>query len=171
MSLSLSTFKKQPLLPVISILTAVLLFSGQTLNCCCLNESVSDTLTQTFRSMGLIRDLKPQAASEVEPNSHPNSHPNCHGYGSEGEPASTVVPTQPVDPGQNQFASEAACLSELTFTVNAQPYSPLTLSDFPTQVHIGFIDEFAQRLAQFERPRPQNKSSPPIYLLTLRILV
>ena len=167
MILSVSKFKQHRVLPVLALVTAVLLISGQILNCCRLNESISASLTRAFQSVGIIPAHKAQVAQESEI----KSHPNCHGHGSESGVASNASITQPIEPGQNNFEAEESCLSERTFTVNAQPSSPLSLIDLPVQVHIGYVDAFVRLHTQVDRPRPQNKSSPPLYLLTLRILV
>jgi hypothetical protein len=167
MTFSLSKFKKHPVLPVFAMITAVLLISGQIFNCCRLNESLSETLAQAFHRVGITHVKKVSSSTEVEP----KSHPNCHGHGTENGTAPTTNLAQHIEPGQSQYSSEESCLSERTFTVNAQPSNPVSLIDLPVQVQVEYIDHFVKLPAQFERPRPQNKSSPPVYILTLRILV
>jgi hypothetical protein len=85
--------------------------------------------------------------------------------------AAAASPVQSVEPGQDRYAPLDPCLSERSFAVNAQPSNPVTLIDLPVRVQIGYVDEFARLTPRAESPRPQNKSSPPVYLLTLRILV
>jgi hypothetical protein len=171
-TLFLYKFKKHPGLPVLAMVTTMLLISGQVLNCCGINESLSASLAKTLQTLGIIDVHKAKVASEAEP----KSHPNCPGHGSETASEALVTakasqPLVPAEPGQNQYAAKESCLSERTLSVNAQPSNPDSPINLAVQAQIAFRAEFARFPVQAEKPRPQNKSSPPLYLLTLRILV
>lgn len=167
MAVSLSRFKRHRSVPVVALVSAVLLVSGQVLTCCSINESLSETLAKAFRTLGIIHSHHADIASEHAP----KAHPNCHGHASAGEEGASSDHAILIEAGQASYEAHEACISEFGFTIKAQPSNPLSLIDLPVQTPIGLIDDYVRTPAWTERPRPQNKSSPPVYLLTLRILV
>lgn len=159
-----NSLRKNPAFPMLAVLTAFLLVSGQVFNCCRLNETLSENLGLAMKRLGrwVNSSAKPAESKMVR------SHPGCHGH-SATEVA--LAPDLPLTDSPIQWRSAEVCLSELDSAPKAlQPASiPDAGSFFPTSPVPATVPPL--KLSQFEHPRPQNKSSPPIYLLTLRILV
>ena len=157
------SLKRHRLLPTISVLTASLLLTGEFFNCCRINEAFAHDVRQFIQSMGLIRQANPVAStSEGQDN-----HPHCHGQ----EAQSSQSIEHESYPAVSAYTLDKSCLSELAITkksmVGSESFSP-DISPAPVST--------SEELVLFEyvsvnRPRPQNRSSPPVYLLTLRLLV
>lgn len=143
---------------------SLLLVLGQTLNCCRINENLSASLVGAWKSLVKIG---PHAASEAT-GSPRKSHPGCHGHGPE---TGTESPSQPAPVDGPTYQSGESCLSEVAFETQALQPTPTTDTGLSAPVAAFLPPPALPPLAQLGNPRPQNKSSPPVYLLTLRILV
>lgn len=164
MTSSKYTLWKATWVPALAFALSVLLIAGQTLNCCRLNETISATLGNVFKSLvhasaGTSQVSKPQPRK---------THAGCPGHGPEAESP------RPEDAGNARgphINAEETCLSEVAFVPKALP--PVSTPEIGlTAAVIAFIPAPAlPRSVRIERPRPQNRSSPPVYLLTLRLLV
>jgi hypothetical protein len=140
------------------------LVAGQVFNCCRLNETVSEKIARALEGIGHWGNHHGEVA-EVTP---VKSHPGCHGHPASGE---SQVSGIPVEDAPVQWKPVEACLSELDAAPKSlQPPSNLVLDSFFANTLILAAD-LVPSVPRFEKPRPQNKSSPPVYLLTLRILV
>lgn len=150
--------------PTLAFALSVLLVIGQALNCCRINETISASIGQVLKT--LVHG-GPHAASEAT-GSPRKSHPGCHGHGPE---AGTESPSPQIPSDGPHYQSGEPCLSELSIASKA--LVPAPTSDIGLSIPVAsYIPLSAPpRIAHLEKPRPQNKSSPPVYLLTLRILV
>jgi hypothetical protein len=96
------------------------------------------------------------------------THLGCHGHPPSNE---TLAKGELPDGSGSRLKGDEPCLSESGFAKKA--FTPTdasqTTSFSGTPALVREIP--VPRLPRFEKPRPQNKSSPPVYLLTLRILV
>ncbi|MEO6097407.1 MAG: hypothetical protein ABIW76_17860 [Fibrobacteria bacterium] len=158
------------LLPAIALITAALLLTGEWFSCCRINEAFAREIEQVAKALGLIGEAAPVvSAAEVA-----DAHPHCHGPAAPAAPSGEVPALHPdadVPQGTPALAQDAHCLSEQAITRQSMvgseslalesPPEAIALHDFPV----------ATPFASVERPRPQNRSSPPVYLLTLRLLV
>lgn len=150
--------------PTLAFALSMLLIVGQTLNCCRFNESLSASVARLLDS--LYQGGKPAYARDEV--ASPKAHGGCHGHSVlvQAQPASQPVPTE----GPRLMADEA-CLSEIALHPEAvQPASTAELG-LLVPVLARIPAPSLPRLAPVENPRPQNKGSPPVYLLTLRLLV
>ena len=85
--------------------------------------------------------------------------------------AASDLPNAPVPLDGPTWLPEDPCLSDIAFTPKGLPSSSLD-PVFPLLASVtSRPEQEVSRLVRIERPRPQNKSSPPLYLLTLRLLV
>lgn len=166
-AISLSRFKKHRAVPVVALVSATMLVSGQLLNCCQLNESLSGMLAKAFHSVGLFHSH--EAVHDSEAASH--GHPNCHSHGLAEATSSDSPVALAAEAGQKHLEAHESCLSEHAFVVQAQASNNHWLAALPIQVRDGRCEDLVNAPARVERPRPQNKAGPPVYLLTLRLLV
>lgn len=160
----LTSFRKTSLMPIMAAATSFLLVAGQVFNCCRLNESISESIGKAALAVTHMVS-HPDVNRE---NQSVKTHLGCHGHSPSDE--SLLNADLPGESGSQVNAKES-CLSESGSALKA-----LTLPDaFQTTFFTGttaLVQEApVPLLSCFEKPRPQNKSSPPIYLLTLRILV
>ena len=164
MRISLKRFKDGRLLPVVATLVSVLLLTGQFFACCRMNEEFAATLVKV-----LSRLASPHLHSHdnQEPEAGESRH-TCHGHGRSVE---SVVAATPEGISACSVAAKEECLSEHAFSRTPMLVSELdvpVLATLPVPISLDAI----QPEPYFEsRPRPQNKSSPPLYLTTLRILI
>lgn len=163
MAPSLTTLRKSPLLPILAVVASFFLVAGQVFNCCRLNETLSENIAKVLKGIGHWGEHSSED-SEVK---LVKTHPGCHGH----PPAGSQVANIPVADAPIQWKSAETCLSELDPVPNAlpPPANPYFDPFFATAVVLE--SDLVHSIPRFEKPRPQNKSSPPVYLLTLRILV
>ncbi|MEO7423684.1 MAG: hypothetical protein ABI036_00765 [Fibrobacteria bacterium] len=177
MTVSLTALKKHRLFKGLAFGVVSLLLTGQFFNCCFINESFASAVERAFRpthpaqgGTGAAHNGNTGAAVAAEADDDADAHPQCHGHGS-------AMHTERNDleacafPGDRKFNPDRHCLSEQSFSgkpmlsgdiADAHAALPATLERIETSVPARF---------KFAQPRPRNKSSPPLYLLTLRILV
>jgi hypothetical protein len=160
---SILNMKNHRLLPAISVLTIFLLLTGEFFNCCRINESLANNAKLFIQAMGLLKSKTP-IASTTEAQ---NSHPHCHGHEAQ---ASEHIEHE-IFPSTSAFTLSESCLSEFAITkksmVGSKTFS-LDISSTPISIN---EEPFLVKYFSVNKPRPQNRSSPPIYLLTLRLLV
>jgi hypothetical protein len=134
-----------------------LLLTGETLSCCRINESISASL----RALVTGSDHHEEAADE---SGDPHSH--CHGHAQNALPEHGA----PIDAG-SAYVPFGSCISQ--YSLQAKPMVAgefaFSLAILSTQVPILAFEGVAPFMP--ERPRPQNKAGPPVYLITLRLLV
>lgn len=160
MSVSISALKTRRLFRGVALLVAILFITGQVFNCCLVNESFARAMKGFFRHGG---------ETALHNEDQEDAHPGCHGHAAHQETA-TVHSGMPTsgEPGYNQ---DGSCLSEQSLSAK-----PMVASEYAQAPLLPAVfawvpqAEFPQAFF-FERPRPQNRSSPPLYLTTLRILV
>jgi hypothetical protein len=150
-------------MPILSVLCSVLLLTGETLSCCRINESISDALRALVTGSGHHGESGESGKGAVD------SHSHCHGH------AQAVVPDHGI-PGTLDVAGSAyipfgSCISQYSLQAKPMVVGELTFSldFFYTQAPLIAVEGVAPFL--IERPRPQNKAGPPVYLTTLRLLV
>lgn len=164
MANTLTTFRKSSLMPILAVATSFLLIAGQVFNCCRLNESISESVGKAALAVSQMIS-HPKVESTVQSG---KTHLGCHGHTPSDE--SIVIADLPIGNGSRVNAEES-CLSESGFAIKALTPSDASQTTFFTGTPALIQEIPVPRLSRFEKPRPQNKSSPPIYLLTLRILV
>lgn len=157
MRIRITSLRKTRLLPILGILCSILLLTGETLSCCRINESISDYLHAFLTGS---TQSKPAQSDESD------HHPNCHGH----EGNTVAIPNGEGGSGAH-YAMAGTCISE--YSLKAKP---MLAGDFAFDAEFiagpalpltfGTVMPFVP-----ERPRPQNRSSPPLYLTTLRLLV
>lgn len=160
-AVKLTSLRKSPWLPVLAAAMTFTLVIGQVFRCCSLNESVSAGVGKLLKSLRHHGGHGP--AHEVKV-----THAGCHGH---GESSKTQTLSASVDEGGPHLKSDETCLSEVAVTPKAIQSTSLEISGLfhATPILLLVADPISPD--QFEKPKPQNKSSPPVYLLTLRILV
>ena len=164
MAYNLTTLRKTSLMTVVALVSSFVLIAGQVFKCCRLNESISENIGKA--ALAVIHRVSPPAM-EREVHSA-KAHSGCHGHSpSDESPISAVLP----DENGSRLNSDASCLSESGFASMALTPSDASHMTLFTGTPALVREIPVPRLSRFEKPRPQNKSSPPIYLLTLRILV
>ena len=153
----ISSLHKTRWLPILSVLCSVLLLTGETLSCCRINESISETLRALVTGPGHHEETADESGD-------PHSH--CHGH------AQSVVAEHdtPSEAG-SAYVAFGFCISQYSLL-----NKPMAVGEFAFSLDILFtkapliaFEEVAPFLP--ERPRPQNKAGPPVYLTTLRLLV
>jgi hypothetical protein len=164
MATTLTSIRKTSLMPILAMVSSFLLVAGQVFNCCRLNESISERIGKAALAVSQLVS-KPDV-ERVNP--FAKTHLGCHGHPPSDE---TRVKSDLPDASGVRLKGEEPCLSESGFAKKA--FTPtdashaIPFSETPALVR----ETLVPRLPRFEKPRPQNKSSPPVYLLTLRILV
>jgi hypothetical protein len=160
MSLSISALRTRRLFRAAALFVSVLFITGQVFNCCLINESFARSVKDLFR---------PRAAKVLYAEAGEDAHPHCHGHAAESEAGGLVAErTSPLD---SHFAQDGTCLSENAFSTKPMVASDFAQAPIPLFAVGWVIHPELPRSFYFERPRPQNKSSPPLYLTTLRLLV
>lgn len=143
---SISILKKHPFLPVIAVLSTVLLLTGEIFNCCCINERIADSLNHMFTA---------------------HSHGSTHHEAVASAESHSLFDIS----GQHLLQSADNCNSESSLAAKAMITSEIPSLVFPILIAPLIQNEVLPLNIFRSEPRPQNKSSPPIYLLTLRFLV
>jgi hypothetical protein len=180
--LNLKMRKDKRLLPAIALITAALLLTGEWFSCCRVNEAFAREIAQFARTLGLVgnatgslaTDKAKAAATAASMAEEADAHPHCHRPVVPSAHNEAVAATAP-DPGfaaeSQAFAQDSRCLSENAITRQSMVGSEsLNLGSAPPAI-MGQELPIAIHFAPVERPRPQNRSGPPVYLLTLRLLV
>jgi chromosomal replication initiation ATPase DnaA len=173
MSGSIFSLKKSRWIPAISILTIILLLSGGIFNCCHINEAYAQSIKHAFQALGWQSVSKDMAVSEDAENTESQSHCHIrHDEKSNSTPAKQHA-IKSFDLGaKNLLTTNENCLSNSAWSskpmVNNTEFS-LTL--FPVSYLLTQVDIIPVLPSRIDLTRPQNKSSPPVYLLTLHILV
>jgi hypothetical protein len=164
MSVSISALRSRRLLPGIAFLVAFFFLSGQIFNCCLVNENFGLALMRLFHSSSHGK------GTQVHADADGDEHAPCHGHAAHAQEES-IAGSIPTAEGGPLFEGAESCLSEQSFSGKPMLASDIAVAHAPLfMVHV--LGEIPAPLPLvFERPRPQNKSSPPLYLTTLRILV
>lgn len=156
MQARISSLRKTRMLPLLAVLSSVLLLTGETLSCCRINAEISETLKTLLTKSSLQEGSADEAG---------DAHSHCHGHPQE------VAATQGIPNDGSAYVPFGSCISQ--YSLQAKP---MVAGDFAFSLDIGFahapvtsLEEVAPFLT--ERPRPQNKAGPPVYLTTLRLLV
>ncbi len=164
MRVSISALKTGRLLPGAALLLSILFLTGQTLNCCRVNEAFGHSLRALFHG---ATGYQGEAIAAHEGIGE-DAHPHCHGHPSDESGIHSV----PQDlAGESHWVQDGSCLSEKSIAgkpMLANEFSGLQL-EIPVFARI--CETRMPLPVCFQRPRPQNKSSPPLYLTTLQILV
>jgi hypothetical protein len=163
MSGTIIRLKRHRLLPAISFLSVILLLTGEFFSCCRINEILSNEVHGLILKLGLIRQAHPIASASEEE----DHHAHCHGHANHSPQQIEIK----VIPGASGYTQDGSCISELSLTKKS-----MVESVSPTWVlstaSFGICEETAPlKFVSVNRPRPQNRSSPPVYLLTRRLLV
>jgi hypothetical protein len=164
MANNLTTLRKTSLMPIMALVASFLLVTGQVFNCCRLNESVSESIGKA--ALAVSQMVNHPDFGREDPSA--KAHSRCHGHSPTDE--SRFSADRPDEDGSRVNAEES-CLSESGFAQEAFTPSDVSQLTFFSGISARVQEMPVPRLSRFEKPRPQNKSSPPIYLLTLRILV
>ena len=164
---SIHTHRKGRLLQGAVLLVSFLFLTGQFFNCCRLNESFGTALRNAFLAVAHPN----QKITQLDHEEGVEIHHKCHGHGSEDSPESGLDSKVQGEAGTRAIEQSNECLSEQSFSGK-----PMLASDFalvPTFISVPdvVVGNLVPEPFYFERPRPQNKSSPPLFLITLRILV
>ncbi|HLP41716.1 MAG TPA: hypothetical protein VK465_09435 [Fibrobacteria bacterium] len=161
---TLHALRTSVFLPPLALAMCLVLVTGQLLNCCRLNESLSTMLGAAFKTLTASHGHAKVSVDRPEA----KSHLGCHGH---GVSTAIMAASIPVDVEGPRLQAEESCLSELAYRLQALPNYSYDLSAlFPSIRGLLLIAPILGS-ERVETPRPQNKSSPPIYLLTLRFLV
>lgn len=155
--------KRNGLLAAFSVLSGVLLLTGQIFNCCLINGSFARDAKQFFHGLGVTHSDKHGVAEDAD--SDPHAH--CHGKEIRTDADGNY------DPIGNQagYAQNCRCLSELAIPKQAMVGNQSLFLEPASAPSIAFLEPLLAKSLSIDRPLPQNKSSPPVYLLTLRILI
>ncbi len=157
------SFKRNRLLPAIAVLSVFFLLTGEFFSCCRINEAFASDVRQAIQSLGLMKPLKMASNTSEDPDHH--SH--CHGH----EAPSNAQLDEAVQTGYSMFTQDGSCISELSITKKSMVGSESFALEIPTAYVAIFEGPVLVQTYSVDRPRPQNRSGPPVYLLTLRILV
>lgn len=157
----MTSLRQGPWLPFLSVAMAFTLVAGQFFTCCRINETISAGIAKYLQAFS-------HASSHGTDNHAAKTHPGCHGHGVKQE---ITAPFVPIDHSGTQLKSDEACLSEAANTPKALQSTSLELSSLFQPSPFLWLASLPFDHVQVERLAPQNKSSPPVYLLTLRLLV
>ncbi len=160
-TIRLTSIREASWLPVIAVAMSFTFVAGQIFNCCRINESLSRGIAHVLKTLSHPKGH--HTAGKVA-----SSHPGCHGH---GESAESKIPTSPDYGSGLHLESDETCLSEESVTPKALQSNPIEFSGLFQESPFLLLISHITIPPRFEQPKPQNKSSPPLYLLTLRILV
>ena len=152
-------------MPAIALVAGISLLTGQTFNCCRFNESITGKIVAALSHLSSSEHSgAARSHEEIE------SHAHCHGHEAKEETSSLTG--QLYDGSVSGYLVEnATCLSERVESgkpMLAGDFSFSPTSDFLVASIVSWIPTITLLPLS---PRPQNKSSPPLYLTILRILV
>ncbi len=169
MSGTIQNFNRHRLLPAISIISVFFLLTGEFFSCCLINETFAKDVRQAFAILGFTKPIKAAAITSENPEQHAeNSEHHCHGHETV---AATLLEEGTALTNHAIFTQDGSCLSELSIAKKTMVGSESFTLQIPSTTMAHFVEPSAIKSFSIDHPRPQNKSSPPIYLLTLRILV
>lgn len=156
-------------MPIMAVVSSFLLISGQVFKCCRLNESISESIGKAALA---VSHLVSQAEAEP-PVQAVKTHLGCHGHppSDESQGKGSQVNAGFQDPNDVHINAKESCLSESGFALKAFSPSDGSQASLFSETRALVREVPVPHLPRFEKPRPQNKSSPPLYLLTLQILV
>ncbi|HKP98120.1 MAG TPA: hypothetical protein VJ385_20490 [Fibrobacteria bacterium] len=163
MRVSLHALKRGRLLPGVALIVAFFFLTGRFFACCRFNQNVGAAVSRVLHG-----PVSFGQHGHSDPDHDPGSH-HCHVHTADAQAAPSVSSHGPAD--ACTLAEKDECLSE-----HAWSGKPMVQSEFVSDQGLlppaPILAEDSQPLPRlFERPRPRNKSSPPLYLTTLRILV
>lgn len=174
-------FRSRSILAAISILTAFTFLTGEIFNCCFINQAIAAKIEKAITTIQhLVVTNKTQLVMHEE---GPHSH--CHGH---TEPSASADSTANSHQAAQQvanftslhlklesnsvaIANEGHCISEQSITQQSMLESLALTLELPTHQISSIIETVPPPLQFVTHPRPQNKSSPPLFLRTLQILV
>ncbi len=158
----ISGIKKSRLLPVMALLSSLLLLTGEFFNCCRINEAFAEGISQALHGLGF--GSHEQVASVSEEVEH---HPHCHGHHEKQHSKKISLNEK----NQTVLAQEGMCISENSITKKAMVANEAWFVPV-IAITLIFDKEITQALPfHTEKFIPQNRSSPPLYLTTLHLLV
>ena len=157
MTMSVSSLKRHSLLPVAAFVSAFLLVTGQALSCCCPNEGVSDKVSQAFTAL----------SGKLHPAASPENAMHCAGHEMPAESGTSGVVTA----GANHcMAAGDECMPSSSLAAKVMVGSEFS-SSWTLPIVLERMEVARALVSLHLEPLPQNKSSPPLYLSTLHILV
>ncbi|HKP96952.1 MAG TPA: hypothetical protein VJ385_14475 [Fibrobacteria bacterium] len=166
MRVSISALQSRRLLSGIAFLISFFFLFGQFFNCCLINESIGTALNRAFHSSSHEHEVGAQADADADD----DEDAHCRGHAGHAHPE-TIVSSGVEGEATPRFEQVESCLSEQSFSGKPMLASEIAVSHVAISVVHLLAEVPASLPFLFERPRPQNKSSPPLYLTTLRILV
>src|SRR5882672_8278625 len=104
---SLTSFKQHPLIPAIAMLASVFLITGQTFNCCRINETIAGKIRAAWSHLSSSHSVNTSIHEEEEAD-----HPHCHGHGhgSHAETADAYSGTHQDPWSSASLAENGSCL-------------------------------------------------------------
>ena len=166
MKTGLSSLRKNRLLPIAAVISSILLLTGESLNCCRLNQSLSQTL-QKWITVAQNHPITVQD-DDSDHESHCHRHSNLIAHTGSHESDRIVSASAGDGAGLD---TPNTCISENSLAAKAMLQGEFAMVDLLTLFPAPQFTFVAVAPFLPERPRPQNRSSPPLYLTTLRILV
>lgn len=163
---SLSKIKTHPLLPAIALMASVFLLTGQAFNCCHINGAIGGKITAALSHWS-------SSGSDNAPLHHEeeSGHAHCHGHAMQAGTADAGAGIQKDFDSGSALNQYGTCLSERIETGKPMLAGDFTFSPIPTLIAAIVEESAPSPSVRPVSPRLQNKSSPPLYLTTLRILV
>jgi len=156
-------FRSHKLLTAISILTAFSFLSGEFFNCCFINQAFAAKIKKIVTVLNQT-ESNSKTDKNIDDEDH---HSECHGHNdadgtelSSGQAGKSVA-----------MNMEGHCLSEQSITQQSMVANLSYALNFTVEQTGLIVASILTPLKIVTQPRPQNKSSPPVYLLTLQILV
>lgn len=181
---------KKRLLSSISILSASLLLTGEFFSCCRINEALAKNVAGFIDSIRLSSTAHSSTPSNAPPGerSHAHSttpfvafseptlakHAHCHGHGPVKENQTHHAITsedQDHSSADLEIEQDGNCISDMSITKKSMVSSEAVTLEIINAPLAYSIEPILTKPSILDRPRPQNKSSPPLYLLNLQILV
>lgn len=154
--------KRNRLLPAVAFFTVFLLLTGELFNCCHINEALSKHVQNLIGNLSWVSHHDPIASvSEGE------NHPHCHGGTARSQPH---IEKNGVS-GDGGYKQNGSCISERAIIKKSMVESLSPTGSIRAASFAMHAEPILVIPAFVNRPRPQNRSSPPIYLLTLRLIV
>ena len=167
-------FRLRRLLRAISLLTVFSFLGGEFFNCCFINhafatkiEKIVTSLTQAEKTRNVFAVMEDEYV-----------HSECHGHSKVQENVNTAEQSQPSvsEHSMPMFNSvaihrEEHCISGQSITHQSMVGNLSLTLEFPAEQVGSIVESILPPLCFLTHPRPQNKSSPPLFLRTLQILV
>jgi hypothetical protein len=163
---SISSFKKHPLLPVVALLASFFLLTGGVFHCCRINESLAEKLMEIL-TVSEAAATSPAAKLDED---MAGRHPACRGHGTQDKSTPSPSPLSAADGARTVLEPAGHCLSALSLAAKAMAIGEFPVLDLPVSSVLSG-EKAATLINRVSRPRPHDKSSPPLYLITLHFLV